>query len=119
MLPISFFLSSVAAGTALVDPDRDVDREGLAPAAPAWRALAAMGQITFWSLLVYLVFRLGDMAIRGRLAGAFTGRLGALFAIEIVLGGLVPLVLLARAAFARPPGDRSSWARSSPPSGSS
>src|SRR5262249_37899346 len=58
--------------------------------------LAAMGQITFWSLLVYLGFRLGDMAVRGQLTGAFRGRLGALFAAEIVLGGIVPLVLLAR-----------------------
>ena len=31
--------------------------------------LAAMGQITFWSLLVYLVFRLGDMAVRGTARG--------------------------------------------------
>ena len=30
--------------------------------------LSSVGQITFWSLLVYLVFRLGDMAFRGQLA---------------------------------------------------
>src|SRR5262249_52096484 len=58
--------------------------------------LAAMGQITFWSLLVYLVFRLGDMAVRGQFAGAFSGGLGALFITEIVVGGIVPLVLLGR-----------------------
>ena len=55
-----------------------------------------MGQITWWSLLVYLVFRLGDLALRGQLAGAFSGRFGLAFAAEIVLGGLVPLVLLSR-----------------------
>ncbi|HEY4678136.1 MAG TPA: 4Fe-4S ferredoxin, partial [Candidatus Angelobacter sp.] len=48
-----------------------------------------------WSLLVYLVFRLGDMAIRGQFTHAFSGRLGALFAIEIILGGIVPVALLA------------------------
>jgi len=55
-----------------------------------------MGRITFWALLVYLVFRLGEMALRGQFAHAFSGRLGALFAVEVVLGGIVPLTLLAR-----------------------
>jgi formate dehydrogenase iron-sulfur subunit len=96
VMPISFFLSSIAAGTGLV-----IAVEMWI--AKAWNRslhitqLAAMGQITFWALLVYLVFRLGDMAIRGQLAGAFEGRLGALFATEIVLGGILPLALLARA----------------------
>jgi formate dehydrogenase iron-sulfur subunit len=65
--------------------------------------LAALGQITFWSLFVYLAFRLGDMAIRGQLAGAFTGPLGTLFVIEITLGGIVPLVLLAPRSLRRQP----------------
>ncbi len=102
VLPVSFFLSSIAAGTALVILMETWIAKGWRRPRPA-AALAGMGQITFWSLLVYLVFRLGDMAIRGTLAGAFRGRLGVLFAIEILLGGLVPLVLLGRAAFrARP-----------------
>jgi formate dehydrogenase iron-sulfur subunit len=61
--------------------------------------LASMGQITFWALLVYLVFRLGDMAVRGQLATAFTSRFGWLFAIEIGVGGVLALVLLSRAAW--------------------
>jgi formate dehydrogenase iron-sulfur subunit len=95
VMPISFFLSSIAAGTALVI----VVEIWIAK---AWKRslqitqLAALGKITFWSLLVYLLFRLGDMAIRGQFAGAFEGRLGALFATEIVLGGILPLTLLAR-----------------------
>ena len=56
--------------------------------------LSSVGQITFWSLLVYLVFRLGDMALRGRLTSAFSGRLGLAFAVEVLLGGILPLVLL-------------------------
>jgi formate dehydrogenase iron-sulfur subunit len=96
VMPISFFLSSVAAGTALVI----VVEMWIAK---AWKRslqvtqLAAMGKITFWSLLVYVLFRLGDMAVRGQFASAFEGRLGALFATEIVLGGILPLALLARA----------------------
>jgi formate dehydrogenase iron-sulfur subunit len=56
--------------------------------------LASVGQITFWAMLVYLGFRLGDMAIRGQLAGAFSGMLGLAFAAEIILGGVLPLILL-------------------------
>jgi formate dehydrogenase iron-sulfur subunit len=57
--------------------------------------LASVGQITFWSLVVYLGFRLGDMAIRDQFTGAFSGSHGIAFAVEIILGGLVPLGLLA------------------------
>ena len=66
--------------------------------------LASVGQIAFWALLVYLVFRLGDMAIRNQLAGAFAGSLGIMFAAEILLGGVLPLVLLSRKALRQRPG---------------
>jgi len=95
VMPVSFFLSAIAAGTALIILiDMWISK--------AWRRpveitrLASVGQIAFWSLLVYLVFRLGDMAIRNQLSGAFTGPFGMAFAAEILIGGAVPLVLLAR-----------------------
>src|SRR4029079_499820 len=66
VMPVSFFISSIVAGTGLVIlVDMWISK--------AWRRplrmtpLSSVGQITFWSLLVYLVFRLGDMAIRGQL----------------------------------------------------
>jgi len=95
VMPVSFFLSSIVAGTALVIL---IDMW----IAKGWRRpleitrLASVGQIVFWTLLVYLVFRLGDMALRNQLSGAFAGRLGMAFAAEILLGGVLPLVLLAR-----------------------
>jgi formate dehydrogenase iron-sulfur subunit len=103
LLPVAFFLSSIAAGTALVIlVEMWIAR--------AWTRhlrvaeLAAMGTITFWSLLVYLTFRIGDMAVRGQLASAFSGGMGALFTAELVLGGAVPLVLLTRRSMReRPP----------------
>ena len=73
VMPVSFFLSSIAAGTALVIL---IDMW----IAKGWRRpleiarLASVGQITFWALVVYLVFRLGDMAVRGQFTGAFSGR---------------------------------------------
>jgi formate dehydrogenase iron-sulfur subunit len=96
VMPISFFLSSVAAGTSLV-----ILIEMWM--AKAWSRplriteLAAMGKISFWTLLIYMAFRLGDMIVRGQFIGEFSGRLGVLFLAEIVLGGVVPLLLLARA----------------------
>ena len=102
VMPVSFFLSSVAAGTALVVLVEMWIAKG-------WRRpldmrqLSALGKVTFWSLLVYTGFRLGDLALRGGLAGAFSGRFAALFAAEVVLGGLLPLFLLSRASWrARP-----------------
>ena len=95
VMPVSFFLSSIVAGTALVIL---IDMW----IAKGWRRplemtrLASVGQISFWALLVYLVFRLGDMALRNQLSGAFSGRLGMAFAAEILVGGVLPLVLLAR-----------------------
>ncbi len=102
VMPISFFLSAIAAGTALMILIEMWIAKGWKRPLRIVR-LAAMGKITFWSLLVYLVFRLGDMIVRGQFANAFSGSMGALFATEIVLGGMVPLALLSRASLrARP-----------------
>jgi formate dehydrogenase iron-sulfur subunit len=96
VMPISFFLSSIAAGISLVILiEMWISK--------AWNRplriyqLAAMGKISFWSTLIYIAFRLGDMIVRGELSNAFSGRLGILFVAEIVCGGIVPLLLLARA----------------------
>ncbi len=97
MMPISFFLSSIVAGSALIIL---IDMW----IAKAWHrklqmpTLASVGQITFWALVVYLGFRLGDLALRHQIAGAVTGRLGAAFTAEILLGGVLPLILLGRKA---------------------
>jgi formate dehydrogenase iron-sulfur subunit len=97
-MPISFFLSSIAAGTAMLVLVGACIAKGWNR--PLRRSrVASMGQITFWSLLVYLVFRLGDMAVRGQLSSAFSGRFGALFAVEVGVGGVLPLVLLSRDAW--------------------
>src|SRR5260370_13902667 len=104
VMPVSFFLSSIAAGTALVIL---IDMW----VAKGWRRpieiarLASVGQMAFWALLVYLVFRLGDMALRNQLSGAFAGRLGMAFAAEILLRRVLPLALLAPTPL-RPRADR-------------
>jgi formate dehydrogenase iron-sulfur subunit len=103
VLPVDFFLSSIVAGTALVVLIAMwIDRAWKRPFPPA--QLASVGQITFWALVVYLGFRLGDLAFRRQLAGAFSGRMGLAFAAEILLGGVLPLILLSRAALRARPG---------------
>jgi formate dehydrogenase iron-sulfur subunit len=98
VMPISFFLSSIAAGTAVVILVEMWIAKG-------WKRplrmeqLASLAEFSCGSLFIYLAFRLSDLAVRGELAAAFTGTLGALFAFEIVLGGIVPLVLFSRRAW--------------------
>src|SRR4029079_7990793 len=95
VMPISFFLSSIVAGTALVVLiDMWIAKGWRRPIEMA--RLASVGQITFWALVVYLVFRLGDMALRDPFSGTFAGSIGVAFAAEILLGGVLPLILLSR-----------------------
>jgi formate dehydrogenase iron-sulfur subunit len=92
-MPVSFFVSSIAAGIALV-----ILVESWI--AKAWdrtlrvEQLASLGRIAFWALLAYQALRFGDLLVRGELANAFGGRHAVLFAIEVVAGGIVPLALL-------------------------
>jgi len=102
VMPISFFLSSIAAGTALIVLIEMWIAKGWSRPL-RMRQLSAMGKITFWSLLAYTVFRVGDMVLRGQLGAAFSGKLGVLFAAEVILGGIVPLVLLAKASLRERP----------------
>jgi formate dehydrogenase iron-sulfur subunit len=102
VMPISFFLSSIAAGTALVIlVEMWIAKGWNRPARISqW---SEMGKLTFWSLLVYMAFRLGDLAVRGQIGAAFSGRFGVLFSLEIFLGGLIPLALLAKASVRQNP----------------
>ncbi|HET9555465.1 MAG TPA: 4Fe-4S dicluster domain-containing protein [Anaeromyxobacteraceae bacterium] len=96
VMPLQFFVSSIAAGTALM---------ALVELwiAKAWNRtarvpqLAAIGQVAFWALLASLSLRLGDVLVRGQLGAAFAGGKGALFLAEVVLGGVLPLALLSSA----------------------
>ena len=93
LMPLSFFLSSIASGIALV-----ILVEMWI--AKAWGRtlrigqLASLGKLGFWALLIFEAVRLGDLAFRGKLGASFEGTRGILFGTEVVLGGLVPLVLL-------------------------
>lgn len=99
IMPVYFFLSSIAAGTALI-----VLLEMWI--AKAYRRqlraeqLASLGGVAFWSLLVYELVRVGDLFYRGQLAAAVAHPNGY-FLVEMILGGIVPLVMLAAPAVRR------------------
>jgi len=95
-MPVSFFLSSIAAGTALMVLVEIWIAKGFGRALRVPQ-LAAMGQVAFWSLLASLALRLGDVIVRGQLSTAFAGGKGPLFLAEIVVGGLLPAALLSSA----------------------
>jgi formate dehydrogenase iron-sulfur subunit len=102
VMPISFFLSSIVAGTSLIILIEMWIAKGWRRHLPI-EQLAAVGKISFWSLLVYLAFRLGDLLVRGELGNVFIEKHGGLFAIEILFGGIVPLLLLSRASLRMQP----------------
>jgi formate dehydrogenase iron-sulfur subunit len=91
VMPLAFFLSSIAAGLGLVILvemwiAKAFDRKLRMP------QLAALGRAALWALLAYGAFRLGDVAARGQLGHAFAR---PLFLAEVLLGLAVPIALLA------------------------
>jgi len=93
IIPLLFFLSAVASGIALVmGMDMLVSYFFNRPF--NWKMLAKMGQVLFGALLVYYLIRIGDVLVRGKLSLAFSGRNGAFFLLEMIAGGLIPIVLL-------------------------
>jgi formate dehydrogenase iron-sulfur subunit len=96
VMPVYFFLSSIAAGTALIVVIEMWIAKAYARPLRT-KQLAAMGKVAFGAMAVYLAFRLGDVALRGELGAAFSGGTGALFLAELLLGGIVPLAVLATA----------------------
>ncbi len=88
VMPVSFLLSAIAAerrsSSSSRCGSRKHGRDGCG------QRDASMGKITFWALLVYVVFRLGDLRSAEQLAGAFSGKMGALFAAESSWGAWCP-----------------------------
>lgn len=102
IMPVAFFLSSIAAGIALVI----LIEMGVAKVfgrALRINQLATLGKVALGSLLLYETVRVADVAVRGQLGAAFSGGLGVLFLIEIVLGGVVPILMLAAPKVRRTP----------------
>ncbi len=94
VMPVYFFLSSVAVGTSMMVLVQMWIAKGFKRPLRMGQ-LAALGKIAAWTLGVYLAFRVGDLAVRGQLAAALTGPKAGLLLAELVACGLLPLALLA------------------------
>ncbi|MHC4548599.1 MAG: NrfD/PsrC family molybdoenzyme membrane anchor subunit [Planctomycetota bacterium] len=103
LLPVHFFFSAVAAGlAAMVLVELAIAK---AFARPVHREVTAgLGRMVCGALWAYLAVRLADLVWRGQLTATFAGGRGALFWAEIVLGGFLPALLLARGRRALMPG---------------
>ncbi|MFA6033628.1 MAG: NrfD/PsrC family molybdoenzyme membrane anchor subunit [Myxococcota bacterium] len=95
IMPQLFFLSAIASGFALVMLmdmsisyffNRPYNKE----------MLPDMGRVLWGCVFVYYAIRLGDVALRGELS-LISGSKGGLFLVEILVGGVLPLILLASA----------------------
>src|SRR6266542_369704 len=70
LLPLHFFVSAIAAGTALlVLVELWIAKAWARPVRTA--QLASVASISFWALLAFEALRLGDLAWRGQVLAAF------------------------------------------------
>jgi formate dehydrogenase iron-sulfur subunit len=94
ILPINFFLSSVAAGLGLILLvelwiAKAYQRPVQVP------QLATLGRFVGIALGLYLSVRIVDLVYRGQLATLMTNPKRELFLAEFILGGLIPLGMMA------------------------
>ena len=94
LMPIEFFVSSIAAGTALlilveIAIARMWERSLNIP------QLAAIGKVVLGALFTYEVIRVGDLAVRDSRAALVLEPKAWLLVAELLIGGLIPLALLA------------------------
>ena len=94
MLPVLFFLSALAVGLAMVTVESSVSSRvfGRSLELPQLRGL---GTGTAHALTLYLVVKVADLVARGAWPLAFQATVeAAMFALEVGVGVVVPLVLL-------------------------
>lgn len=103
ILPQLFFLSSIAVGLATVSFESIASSRVLKrpPETGILRGLARGAQI---ALALYLVVKLGDLIVRGRLGLLFAGDLASLvWLLEIGIGVVLPLALYSSKAVRQSP----------------
>jgi Ni/Fe-hydrogenase subunit HybB-like protein len=97
VLPLLFLVSAVGLGLGMVTVESLVT-SWLYRRQPEWDLLGGLARAATVVLGVYLVLRLGDLAIRGALGFAFDGSWFALlFWVEMGLSTILPVALFLRA----------------------
>ncbi len=93
LMSLLFFLSAVASGIALVML-MDMLVSYFFDRPFNWAMLGKMGKILWAALAIYYGIKIVDLGARGELGLALVGSNGVLFLIEVIGGGLIPLILL-------------------------
>ncbi len=91
IMPIEFLLSAVAGGIAFVILLQIWISKGYRMKFPL-EQLTVLAKVSFWMWLVYAAVRFADVAIRGEIAEALTGRKSGWFIAEATLT-IAPLIL--------------------------
>jgi Ni/Fe-hydrogenase subunit HybB-like protein len=92
MLPYNFFISAIAAGLAMVSIEYII-ASSVFKHNCNFDILRGLAKGTAITLLLYVVFRVGDIMIKGNTGLMFSGGAGTLFLLEMALA-LAPMVML-------------------------
>jgi Ni/Fe-hydrogenase subunit HybB-like protein len=100
-LPLMFYLSAIAGGLAMMILESRISSRALGRGLEM-PLLQSIGKALFVALGVYGTVRLGDLAHRGVLGQAFSaGREAFFFQLELAIGVILPMALLALPAVRR------------------
>ena len=95
ILPIEFFISAVALGLMMVAFESLVSH-WLYRRTPEKNLVAKLGKAVSWVLGIYLLVKMVDLGINGKLGLIFSGVWESnLFIIEILISTIVPMIIFA------------------------
>lgn len=98
LLPLLFLVNCLFLGYAMVVVESTLSSSGLGTRRET-RLLGSLAPVLAWVLVLFLVLRFGDLAVRGKLGAAFVaGRYAAWFWVETLLLLAPAVVLLGRNA---------------------
>ncbi len=93
MIPLHFFVSSVAAGLAVVVAGGTVSY-WVFKRSLSQELVGELGRFIPWVLGVYVILKLGELAMVGELGLVFTsGIYSVLFNAELIIGVVIPIVM--------------------------
>jgi len=100
-LPEFFFASAICLGLCMVMFESCIT-SWLYRRKPEMEMLSGLAKIAAWALGFCLLFRVGDLAVQGKLSMAFEGSwVSNLFLFEVMITGLLPVVLFSLSAVRR------------------
>jgi Ni/Fe-hydrogenase subunit HybB-like protein len=95
LLPYLFFISAIGVGLSMTIVESNMTSRSLGRAIES-ELLRRVGRIAVGVYVLYLVLRIGDLAVRGQLGNLFPiDRASGFFLLEISVGFIAPMILYA------------------------